>query len=386
MHRGFTLIEIMVVLVIIAIVTVVALPTAMNALQHRQMSEGARILQSALAGARDAAIRDNAPAGIRLIPDPVLANAYSAILPLSAPPEYTEGLASSYSGYPATVTMGTMALVIEEAVIDSTGAPLAPTNWFWNIRVGDRIRFAGTGNSYTVQGPMVQANPERFVNVGLPGAQSPLQRGNNFPEFLLLMNGRDDNLDGLIDLAANGLDDDQLNGIDDAGEWNYSFLVFGGDPWRQNPADPSGPLISGIAYAVHPPPEVEQWLGRAPMFSTYEIRRLPIPSASARQISLPSHVVIDIARSKLQVDPLSDQVDIVVRQDGTLAPMLPYSTPAAVTLTSSFFQFWLSERSDIGVSTPKGQWWLISANGRSGKVLSFEQPDLVTGYSDAMQQ
>ncbi len=48
-----------------------ALPTVIPAFNHRQVSEAARILQGGLAGARDTAINNNAPAGIRLLPDPV---------------------------------------------------------------------------------------------------------------------------------------------------------------------------------------------------------------------------------------------------------------------------------------------------------------------------
>ena len=69
-NRGFTLLEILVVIVIILIVSVVAFPTIVSALSHRQVSESARILHAALAGARDAAIRNNAPSGIRLLPGP----------------------------------------------------------------------------------------------------------------------------------------------------------------------------------------------------------------------------------------------------------------------------------------------------------------------------
>ena len=71
-RAGFTLIELLVVITIILIVSAVALPTVLPAMQHRQVSEAARILQAVLVGARDAAIRDNAPSGIRLLPDPQL--------------------------------------------------------------------------------------------------------------------------------------------------------------------------------------------------------------------------------------------------------------------------------------------------------------------------
>jgi len=77
--RGFTLIELLVVITIIVLVSAAALPTILPALNHRQVSEAARILQAALAGARDAAIRANEPRGIRLLPDPALTQpAFSA--------------------------------------------------------------------------------------------------------------------------------------------------------------------------------------------------------------------------------------------------------------------------------------------------------------------
>src|SRR5512135_390399 len=69
---GFTLIELLVVVVIVILVSAVTLPTVLPALSHREVSESARILQAALVGARDAAIRANGPRGIRLMPDPAL--------------------------------------------------------------------------------------------------------------------------------------------------------------------------------------------------------------------------------------------------------------------------------------------------------------------------
>src|SRR3954447_174344 len=69
---GFTLIELLVVITIVVLVSAVTLPTILPALNHRRLSESARILQGALVGARDAAIRYNEPRGIRLMPDPTL--------------------------------------------------------------------------------------------------------------------------------------------------------------------------------------------------------------------------------------------------------------------------------------------------------------------------
>src|SRR5208282_2079709 len=107
-RRGFTLIELLVVILIILLVSAVVLPTLIPAISHRQASEAARILQGALVGARDSAINTNAPAGIRLLPDPVFnginpntatldptrvlaANRY---IPIQLAPDYSEGKAS----------------------------------------------------------------------------------------------------------------------------------------------------------------------------------------------------------------------------------------------------------------------------------------------------
>ena len=78
-------------ILIILLVSAVVLPTVIPAISHRQVSEAARILQGALAGARDTAINNNAPAGIRLLPDPV----FNGINPSTAPMDATRILASN---------------------------------------------------------------------------------------------------------------------------------------------------------------------------------------------------------------------------------------------------------------------------------------------------
>ena len=181
MKRGFTLIELLAVITIIVIVSAVALPTVIPALSHRQVGEAARILQSALVGARDAAIKINAPAGIRLLPDPSIplvrkANgqldatqplAASAIIPLEQVPDYDEGLVLAWVGalpqaivnlaYPGERGLygQTFPIMAVEAVVDANGLPNPPTSWFWNVRVGDKIRINQAGAWYTVMGPMV---------------------------------------------------------------------------------------------------------------------------------------------------------------------------------------------------------------------------------------
>lgn len=265
---GFTLIELLVVIVIIVIISAVALPIVLPALSHRQVSEGARLLQAQLAGARDAAIRDNAPRGIRLLPDPVFSGinpttgildpnfplAANRIVPIGSAPDYREGMISTWPGpgLPPSVaalpysgpgtpanpnpTWGTLSgsplMVFQSAVDPTTTLPNNPTSWFWNVRIGDQIQVNNAGPWYTVVGPMIvgpkgatiggtfYANTELFVNVGKPGALSPLIDANGINvEFLLLVNGRDDDGNGWIDSGFDGVDNDGRNGVDDAGEW-----------------------------------------------------------------------------------------------------------------------------------------------------------------------
>ncbi len=181
---GFTLVELLVVIFIILLISVVTLPTIVPAMNHRRVSEAARILQAALVGARDAAIHYDNPRGIRLIPDPTLPAgivAANRILAIEPAGDYSEGRVSIYKNTldPITNAPPFGWLDLYEAQIDtSTGLLNSPTSWYWNIRVGERLRFNDSGRYYTVIGPMVvrpddpatlNQNPELFVNVGPPG-------------------------------------------------------------------------------------------------------------------------------------------------------------------------------------------------------------------------
>jgi prepilin-type N-terminal cleavage/methylation domain-containing protein len=106
MRKGFTLVELMVVILIILVVTVIALGTVIPALAGRTAAEASRILQAAVAGAKDTAMRTGQPAGVRLLPDPTFTGvnpstgmldpslplAYNRLIPLEAAPSYQEGM------------------------------------------------------------------------------------------------------------------------------------------------------------------------------------------------------------------------------------------------------------------------------------------------------
>jgi hypothetical protein len=206
------------------------------------------------------------------------------------------------------------------------------------------------------------ANPEGFINYGPPGSTSPITRGKLNPEYLLLTNGRDDNANGWVDEGWDGVDNNGDGKIDEPAEWEQ-------ETWQ-------GALAS---------------IG--PTGSPYTIVRRLMPGIGAREVQLPSNVVIDLSRSNLP----STTTDLIVQPTGEWSPSLPYGIPSSIMLGGSWFQFWLAERADMGFfntatppvwvqSSPKGNWRLVSLNGRSGRYLDVDSPDLVTGLTTARQE
>jgi hypothetical protein len=108
----------------------------------------------------------------------------------------------------------------------------------------------------------------------------------------------------------------------------------------------------------------------APLTNTsYTIKRRPAPTTNAREIALPSNVVIDLTsllpltvngavvpptreRSRCPIDPNTAFVDILVYPDGTVVPTTKYSSPSSFGMDSAFIHLWVAERSDLAPLAP----------------------------------
>jgi prepilin-type N-terminal cleavage/methylation domain-containing protein len=431
--RGFTLVELLVVILIILLISAAALPTVIPALNQRKITSAALILQAELARIRDAAIRANAPRGLRLVPETVRPQfafggptpAYTRLIAIEPGPEYSDGLVSS--GYPmpvgafnnpaygvpddtfyrnlppsSTLPNGAKRLVVQEVKVLPNGLPSNPTNWFWNVRRGDRIRFHGSGQTYTIAGPVLVKNPEDFINWGPPSPPWS-QITNTNQEFLFLVNGADDNNDGYTDEGLDGLNNDQdfypathpmaglpvidpgYNSIDD----DQNGLV---DDTLELAYGPGG---GNYAYGEY---EHEVALNVIPNNSTYTILRRPVPSPGAREVALPEGIVIDMTtwnaggthvpeRSRLPVDPLTGYCDIMISPNGQVVQSGPTSvTSQAPPVGVPYFHFWLADADDIyepvdnsgnGVPyllpMPMGATAYPNVNDTSGRFLKGER-------------
>ena len=294
-RRGFTLIELLVVVTIILLVSVVTLPAVVNGLGDRTLLSSAQALQGALVAARDGAKLDNAPRGLRFMPDPANPATLNRIVPLVTGGSYSEGLVYVPTGYVPPVPC----LTLVERVTDAAGQPISRTAFAWNARIGDRLKIGF--DTYTICGPMMTPNADGFVNyrdpaTGLDSTPFFIIVGTTtvYFDYLQLVNGRDDNHDGFVDNGFDGLDNDLINGIDDPGEW-----------------------------------EVETWVKPVPDFSPYTIYRRPVPGGGSQTtLSVP----VLTAASTLMPNPITGVVELMIQPNGTVDLSGPYASSSAVSL------------------------------------------------------
>jgi prepilin-type N-terminal cleavage/methylation domain-containing protein len=397
-RRGFTLIELLVVLFIVGLLSAATLPILIPTLNQRQVQDASRVVQQALINARFAAMSTGRPAGIRLLSDAVYYGpdssdtlrplAFNRIMQLEAADDYSDGQLRVHSGGASEdeildfflacignglnwrtllVTTNPMVskgpqdyfqnmifppigpnppifkdprIVLRQYKSEWTGpvpVPVEPTNWFWNLRAGDRITVGVQNvNRYVIAGPVapilpasgydpVTFNPERFVNLGTPQQMSLYQIDTYFrqpvnlgpatypyyvSEILFVVNegnrmldGVDNNGDGFVDPAFDGRDNNGDGFIDDPAEIFFHPSI---DPQTGVIATllASGASRATMIEALKATFEWESAVLAADKLGTiggdaqeYTVKRRMVPSANAAEVGLPADVVIDATTS-----------------------------------------------------------------------------------------
>lgn len=366
--KGFTLVELLVVIMIILLLSAAMIPVVVPAVNGRRIIEAANLVHAELSRARDAAVRANAPRGIRLLPDAFdpsrpLVLTSSRMVAIRPGPTYSEGEVTSIqnpSGVipprygllpytdqtdPAKPTMVIKEYKTTSVTVGNTTVkvPNNPTSWYWNIRRGDKIQFEGSNRLYTIVGPMTVGpknttlpNPQHFINNGLPSVY-PTGPGSNKAEFLILVDGQDNDGDGFTDELFDGIDNDG-DGIIDPG-----FGVPG--EYERDVIHENLPTNAGLHYTIF---------------------RRPVPVEDAREVTLPAGTVIDLTtwnapsavarngdsapsqpeRSQLPVDPYTGYVDILVAPNGQVIQSAANAN-AAPPADLPYFHFWIADVEDV---------------------------------------
>jgi prepilin-type N-terminal cleavage/methylation domain-containing protein len=162
-RSGFTLIELLVVISIILALAALAVMFIPNLDQQQRAAQGGSLLQGWLNIAKQRALRDQAPRGLRLYmtSDPTLPSTVADQAQyIEQPDDFTGG----------TLTGSGNAVAISGA--DLTGGETDPT--LWSVQAGDVLEVWGTGLVHQITGvTQVSASPPVF-NLALAGAGLPV--------------------------------------------------------------------------------------------------------------------------------------------------------------------------------------------------------------------
>jgi len=453
LRSGFTLMELLVVVAIVVVVSAAALPVVRPALNQRKVSSAALIVQGELARCRDEAIRANAPRGIRLLPSlddrfkfvpyppgtsPTAAQlqayaastpAYTRMLSIEPSPDYSAGVVSAKPvgfvdnpGMPETDSQGNMLmgyLRVQECFYFyvpglTGGLPNERTNWYWNVRVGDKFRFHDSGNIYTIVGPVgitdPKYNPELFVN---NDTTTPGDYGAGI-QFLYLVNGIDDDGDGYIDNSFDNVDNNYDGSVDPAPGFSIwpnpdpTFVQITNESEGESfvgmnvtypQPSPLIPVLDGIDQDGDGNDNLSEPDAKFCQLA-YTIQRRPIPSPGSRIQELPTDTAIDMTawthyspqgneRSRLPLDPKTGYIDILIAPNGQVLKADYNTTQPGAPINFPFFHFWITDIDDIfeanSTGPPylpnpdvadsqgrllKGERRLVSINTRTGQIVT----------------
>lgn len=146
-RRGFTLVELLVVIMIMLMVAVSTLPMILPALDSRRLREASRMITAYLQGARDTAMRNGRPVGVmfeRYIDreSGSLLQQFSIVLrQVEIPPPYCGDSLTS-----------TMTVQASGSIVNVTNFPQGDIGWTNLVRLGDIVQLNNQGTLYQITG------------------------------------------------------------------------------------------------------------------------------------------------------------------------------------------------------------------------------------------
>jgi type II secretory pathway pseudopilin PulG len=152
---GFTILELLIVLLIILALTATAIPVLAPALEGRRMREASRLTTAFFSGARDRAIRNGRPVGVMIMADPLVPEMATVLrmaevpLPYSGPTIISVAQLQVNSVQPNGLVQLQVQLLLTPDVSNPVPADLPPGL----VRSQDTIQFNYQGPIYTIIGP-----------------------------------------------------------------------------------------------------------------------------------------------------------------------------------------------------------------------------------------
>jgi prepilin-type N-terminal cleavage/methylation domain-containing protein len=162
LRRGFTLVELLVVITILLFLISIAVLVVPAAVEGQRASQGAVLLQGWLVQAQQRALLDQAPRGLRLFPDPNNPNFLTRAQFIERPDDFT-GLASN-----STVQTNSNLSSLSLTLPGNTGVTFTGNPNLDPVQPGDSIEVLGGGTMHRINNISVTTPQQAILTLNSP--------------------------------------------------------------------------------------------------------------------------------------------------------------------------------------------------------------------------
>jgi prepilin-type N-terminal cleavage/methylation domain-containing protein len=184
-HGGFTLVELIVAMAIIAVLSGLAYFVAPGLIKTQSASRGAEKVQSTLFIAKQQALRDRVPYGVRFLRDPATNN-FNAMVYLNQPLDFIDGQvqigAATVNGSSQQVVVRFQGVALDGGLADASLWPVRPGDTFLTPRdsPGTPFQIVAVSSQAGVTVPAGSLPPNSILIAVPPGVLPPPSTGGAF--------------------------------------------------------------------------------------------------------------------------------------------------------------------------------------------------------------